>query len=155
MPLEEYFQPLSGVRDGIVHSFAQLHLHRPKLCHHSLLDRFAPNYERPVPFRSRAEMREAEKVERLWLPLPSLFAVSGRVAAKADQPGLGWMQRQLELAQTFLQVLQERPGLVLVLKAGDEIVRVADDDHVATCLPAPAVDPQIKRVVQISVGKRW
>ena len=91
-------------------------------------------------------MREAEEVESFRLPLPSLFAFPGRASAKADQPGLGWMQRQFELAQTFLQVLQERPGLGLMLKAGDEIVRVADDDHVAMRLIlAPAVDPQIER----------
>ena len=41
------------------------------------------------------------------------------------------MQRQFELAQTLLQILPERLGLTLILKAGDEIIRVADDDHVA------------------------
>ena len=76
-------------------------------------------------------MREAEEVESFRLPLPSLFAFPGRVATKADQPGLSWMQRQFELAQTFLQILQERSGFTLMLKAGDEIIRVADNDHVA------------------------
>ena len=76
-------------------------------------------------------MREAEEVESFGLPLPARFAFLGRVAAKADQPGLVRMQRQFELAQTLLQIQQERLGLLPVLKAGDEIVRVTDDDHVA------------------------
>ncbi len=41
------------------------------------------------------------------------------------------MQRQFERAYTLLQVLLERFGLPLMLKAGDKIVRVADDNHVA------------------------
>src|SRR5271157_5556057 len=124
MPLEEQVQPLAGRGDGIVHSFAQFHLQRPKLSHHPFLDRLAPDNKSPGLVRSRAEMREAEEVERFGLPLPSPFALLGRVTAKADQPGLYRMQRQFELAQTLLQILLERFGLPLMLKAGDEIVRV-------------------------------
>jgi hypothetical protein len=38
---------------------------------------------------------------------------------------------QFELAQPFLEVIKERPRLMLMLKADDSVVRVADDDHVA------------------------
>ena len=69
---QEQVQPLSRRGDGIVHSFAQLHLQRPMLCHYPFLDRLAPDDERPVLFRSRAEMREAEEAEDFGLPLPSL-----------------------------------------------------------------------------------
>src|SRR6516165_6483403 len=155
MPLEEQVQPLSGRGDGIVHSFAQFHLQRLKLRHHPFLDRLAPDDKSPG-LGSRAEMREAEEVESLRLPLPSLFALLGREAAEADQPGLGWMQRQFELAQALVQILQERPGLVLMLKAGDEVVRVADDDHVAARLIlTPAIGPQIERIVQVNICQSW
>ncbi len=87
-------------------------------------------------------MREAEEAECFGLPLPPFLAFLDRVAAKADQPGLTGMQRQFELAQTLLQFLQERFGLVLVLKANDEIVRITDDYHVARRhLLTPAMDP--------------
>ena len=73
---------------------------------------------------------------------PPFLAFLDRVTAKADQPGLTWMQRQFELAQTLLQILQKRLGLVLVLKANDEIIRVTDDHHVAgRRLLAPAMAP--------------
>src|ERR1700754_1250297 len=53
------------------------------------------------------------------------------MAAKADQPGLVRMQRQFELAHSFLEIVKERLCLVLMLKADDNVVRIADDDHVA------------------------
>ena len=84
MPFKKRVQPLAGRGDGIMHSFAHLHLQRPKFRHHPFLDRLASNDEGPGLFRSRAIMREAEEVESFRLPLPSLFAFPGRVAAKAD-----------------------------------------------------------------------
>src|SRR6516225_3682690 len=148
MPLEEQVQPLSGRGDGIVHSFAQFHLQRLKLRHHPFLDRLAPDDKSPG-LGSRAEMREAEEVESLRLPLPSLFALRGREAAEADQPGLGWMQRQFELAQALVQILQERPGLVLMLKAGDESSSgeeshpsaLTEPDVTLSRHPAPTLQP--------------
>ena len=87
-------------------------------------------------------MREAEEVEGFGLPLSKLLTLLGRVAAKADQPGFVRVQRQFELAHSFLEFLKERPRLVLVLKADDGVIRVANDNHVARRLgEAPAMDP--------------
>ena len=74
------------------------------------------------------------------------------MAAKADQPGFVRVQRQFELAHSLLEIVKERPCLMLMLKADDGVVRIADDDHVARRLcEAPAVDPQIEHIVQIDV----
>ena len=53
------------------------------------------------------------------------------VAAKADQPGFVRVQRQFELAHSLLEILKERPCLVLTLKADDDdgVVCIADDDQ--------------------------
>jgi hypothetical protein len=88
------------------------------------------------------EVREAEEVEGFRLPLSKLLTLLGRVAAKADQPGFVRVQRQFELAHSLLEIVKERPCLVLMLKADDGVVRIADDDHVARRLgEAPAMDP--------------
>src|SRR5687767_8316734 len=96
-------------------------------------------------------MREAEEVEGLRLPLPTLLPLPGRVATKADQPGLRRVQRQFERAQPFLEIIEERLRLMLVLEADNSVIRIADDDHVAGRLAAPANGPQVEHVVQIDV----
>jgi len=54
-----------------------------------------------------------------------------------------------------LQLVEEAPGVSLVLKPDDEVVGVAHEDHVARGLtPSPARGPEVERVVQIDVGKQ-
>ena len=96
-------------------------------------------------------MREAEKVERLGLSLSKVLTLLGRVATKADQPGFRRVQCQFELSHSFLQVMQESLRFMLVLEADNGVIRVADDDHVAGRLAAPAVGPKIVHVVQVDV----
>src|SRR5205807_2371638 len=97
---------------------------------------------------------EAEEVEGFGLPLSKLLTLLGRVAAEADQPGFVRVQRQFELAHSFLEFVKERPRLVLMLKADDGVVRAADDDHVARHLcEAPAVGPKVEPVVQVDIGQ--
>ena len=87
-------------------------------------------------------MREAEEVEGFGLPLSKFLTLLGRMTAKTDQPGFVRVQRQFELTHSFLEFVKERPHLMLMLKADDGVVRVADDDHVAGRLgEAPAMDP--------------
>lgn len=74
-------------------------------------------------------MREAEEVEGFGLPLSKLLTLLGRVAAKADQPGFVRVQRQFELAHSVLEFVEERPRLMLVLKADDGVVRETNDDR--------------------------
>jgi hypothetical protein len=52
------------------------------------------------------------------------------------------VQRQFELAHSLVEIVKERPRLMLMLKADDGVVRIADDDYVARRLgEAPAMDP--------------
>ena len=43
MPLQHLLHSSSSLRDGVVHTFAQLHLDRLELGPHALLDRLAPD----------------------------------------------------------------------------------------------------------------
>ena len=97
-----------------------------------------------------------KKIERFGLPFPTSFTLLGRVATEADQSGLVRVQCQFERAHSFVQVLQEGLCLMLVLKTDDRIIGKTHDDHVAGRFGlAPSVDPQIIRVVQVDVRKRW
>ena len=101
-------------------------------------------------------MSEAQEVERFGLPLSKPLTLLGRVAAKADQPGLVRVQRQFERAHSLVQIVQKGLCLMLMLKADDGVVGIAHDDHVAVRLGlAPSLDPQIVHVVQVDVGKDW
>ena len=91
--------------------------------------------KRPGRERPAFEAVRVTKVTQLLMLL-------GRMAAKADQPGFVRVQRQFELAHSFLEFVKELPRLVLMLKADDGVVRVANDNHVARRLgEAPAMDP--------------
>jgi len=97
-------------------------------------------------------MREAEEVEGFGLPLSKSLALLDRMATKADQPGFRRMQGQIEQTQSLLEVVKERPRLMLMLKADDGIIRIADDDHVTARRGlTPAMDPQVIRIVQVDV----
>ena len=100
-------------------------------------------------------MREAEEVESFRLPLSQFLTLLGRVATEADQPGFRRVQRQFERPHSFLQVVQECLRLMLMLEADNGVIRIADDNHVAGRLgPAPAMGPQIERVVQVDVRQK-
>src|SRR6202047_3405679 len=62
--LHDRFEPCPGLRNGIVHSLAELLLNLLQLCPHALANRHAPHGERPFPVLS-TDVRKTQKVERL------------------------------------------------------------------------------------------
>src|SRR5260370_30837006 len=100
-------------------------------------------------------MCESEKVERFRPPLSTLLPVSGRVAAKLQEPCLFRVQFQLELLHSFLQFLPELFGLRLVLESNHDVISEAHYDHIAlrSLLP-PRLDPQVKDVMKIEVRQQ-
>ena len=65
------------------------------------------------------------------------------------------MERQRELLQPRTHRVPEALGIRLVLEADDDIIGIADDDHVARGLaPSPALRPEIEHVVQVDVGEQ-
>ncbi len=72
-----------------------------------------------------------------------------------DEPGFLREQREAEGPQAFLQCRPEGKSVFPVLEAHDEVVRVADDDHVAVAMaPTPLVCPQVHDIVQVDVGEQ-
>src|SRR5712692_2410516 len=114
----------------------ELDLDLPQLGPHALLDRESPDRE-PPGLGPPASVREAQEVECLRpaeAPPPS---PSGGVPPELDQPRLLSLQPQRELGESLAQVGQELLGVLPILEAHDEVVRVAHDDHVTACLAAP------------------
>ena len=95
MPSQQLLHPCSGLRDGVVHTLAQLHLDRLEPGSQALLDRLAPDDKRVPLARSRAEVREAEEVEGFGLPLSKLLPLFGRRRPKtcttADVASTGYL----------------------------------------------------------------
>src|ERR1700688_4460752 len=90
-----------------------------------------------------AEEGEAQEVEGLRLAKPAPLSAFRRKASELDEPGLLGMQRQRKLTQPLTHLIQEAPGVALVLEPDDEVVGVTHDDHVARGLaPSPALNPE-------------
>ena len=65
------------------------------------------------------------------------------------------MQRQRKFPQPLTHLIQEAPGVALVLEPDDEIVGITHDDHIAGGLaPSPAHGPEVEGIVQVDVGKQ-
>jgi hypothetical protein len=99
-------------------------------------------------------VREAEEVEALGLAPSVPLPVLGRITAEFEEAGLCGVQLQSELREALREVGPEPPGFCLVLKAHDAIVGIADDDHIAFCLPPPRLSPEVQHVVEIDVGEQ-
>jgi hypothetical protein len=50
--------------------------------------------------------------------------------------------------------VQESLRLMLMLKADNGVIRIADGNHVAGRVSAPAMGPEIEHVVQVDVRSR-
>src|SRR5262249_62358192 len=84
----------------------------------------------------------------------ALLALGCCVAAELDQAGLVRMERQRECLEPLTHRIEEATCVVLLLKAGYQIIGIAHDDHVASgLLPSPAFGPQIEYVVQVDVAE--
>ena len=99
---------------------------------------------------------EAEEVESSGFPSPSFSRCLAAWRPKRISRVFDRVQRQFERAHSFLQVAQESLRLMLMLKADNGVIRIADGNHVAGRLSqAPAMGPEIEHVVQVDVRKNW
>jgi hypothetical protein len=76
VPTHDGAQPVAQFRDGVVHASTELSFHQLGL--QPLANRLPQHREVSVASLLRADVREAEEVERLGLPLTSLLPVVGR-----------------------------------------------------------------------------
>ena len=85
----------------------------------------------------------------IWRPLAGHLASFSVIQADLSHRFCR-VQGQIEKTQPLLEVFKERPRLMFMLEADDGIIRVADDDHVTGRRgAAPAMDPQVIRIMQV------
>src|SRR5664279_1107842 len=93
-------EPCAGVRRSVVHACAELLLNLLQLCPHTPTDCQALYAETPVPVFS-ADVREAQKIERLRLTFPSSRSIFFGEPPELNQTRFVWMEFQSELRQSF------------------------------------------------------
>src|SRR4249920_2665088 len=95
---------------------------------HPLGDRDALDPEPSCPVR-RADVREAQEVERLRFARTPPASLPGGMPPELEQPGLVRVQLQPEPREPSTKLRQELPRVLLVLEPDHEIVGPPDDDH--------------------------
>ena len=144
-------QPCPDLVQRLVHPEAQRLLDLLQLRHHPLVRRLTPDHEQASRTGSTL-VDESKKCERLRFLLSPLAPVHGRESAELQQPRLPRVKFQAELRQPFPKLLQEPLGVGFVLEPHNQIVRVADNNHLpARYLPSPCLCPKVENVVQIHV----
>src|SRR5215469_550958 len=155
VPLDYRTQPPTHFRDGVVHAPLELGFHLTQFGLQALAYRLPQHREPPVAPLLPADMREAEEVEGLGLPLPAALSILGRIRPELQQPGFVGVQLQPELAQSFGEFLPEPLGIGPLLESEHDVIGVAHDDHVAaSLLVTPHPDPQVEYVVEINVREQ-
>ena len=146
-------QPLACV--GSVHSLSQLGFNRVQLRLQPLTNRLPHYREVTVAPLFPADMREAEKVERLRLPFSAPLPVSSRERSELQKPRFVGMQFQAELPKPLGEFRQKLLGIRFTLEANHDVVRVPHDDHIAErLLSTPCLSPQIERVMEIDIRQK-
>src|ERR1035441_2955479 len=91
-----------------------------------------------------ADLREAQKDERLRLTFSASFPVEFGVPPELDPARFVRMQFQPKLPQPFPEIFQKAVGFRLRLESKDRIVGIPHHDHVSSrVFLAPRVNPQV------------
>ncbi len=151
--LDDRSKPLPRARYRIMPTLPELLLEFLQLLPQTLADRL-PLHGKVSPPALPADVREAQKVERLRLAFSSSFPVEFGVPPELDPARLVRMQFQPKLPQPFPEVLQKAVGFRLRLASEDRVVGLPHHDHVSPrVLLTPRLHPEVKDVRQIDVGQ--
>src|SRR5215469_2540066 len=148
-------QPLTQIGDGFVHAPLKLGFHRVQLRLQPLTDRLPQHREHSVASLLYADMREAEKVERLRFPFSAPLPVLDRKRTELQKSRLLGMQFQVELSHSLGEFRPKLVGIRFHLKAKHDVVRETHhDDLTVSALPTPRLNPQIEHVMQVDVSQQ-
>src|SRR5829696_3496292 len=153
MPIHDLLEPFPLFGYGPVQPTPQLLLDGPELRPHAVAAGLPLKLEAPAA-RFAANEREPEEHEGLRFSEPALPAVGRSTAAKLNHTGLVRMERQHELLKPRTHRIKETSSVVLMLKANDQIIGIAHDDHVAGSLAlSPALGPEVENIVEVDVAE--
>ena len=145
-------QPRAHFRDGVVHASPQLGFHLAQLRLQPRTNRLPQHGETSVAPLLPADMRKAEKVERLGLPLTERTPVFCREWAELHKTRLLGMQLQPELPKPLGKLLPEPLSIRLVLEPNHDVIGKPDDDHVVSGVRLPpCLDPEVEHVMEVDI----
>src|SRR5215469_12533033 len=148
-------QPLALFGDGFMHAPPKLGLHLVQLRLQSLAYRLPQHRKHSVAPLPHANMREAQEVERLRLPLSTSLPVLDRQRTEFQKPRLLGMQLQVELLHSFLEFRPELVGIRFAVEPDNGVISEPHDDHFPMrSFPAPRLGPQIEHIVEVNVGQQ-
>src|SRR3954447_24088840 len=105
--------------------------------------------------RLAANVREAEKPERLRLAEPPCRAIPSGVPSELDQPCLVGVELQTELREPVPKLDREPLRVFTILKSHHEVISEAHDHDVTVRVPRPPlVSPQVQDVVGVDVPEQ-
>ena len=137
VPSDHRAQPFTLRWDGSVQAPLELSFHVAELGLQPFAHRLPKQRKHPVTSLLPADVREAEEVEGLGLPLTVPRSVVSRERAELQEAGLFGVQLQPELVQSFAEFHPEPLGIRPMLEPEHNVIGIAHDDHVAARLLLP------------------
>src|SRR5882724_3959755 len=148
-------QPLALFGDGFVHSSLKLSFHLIQLRLQPFPYRLPQHREPSIAPLLHADMRKAEKVERLRLSFTPPLPLVDRIRTELQKSRFLGMQLQVELLHAFREFRPELIGIRLAVKSNHDVVRKTHHDHIAVRpLLTPCLDPQVEYVMKVDVGQQ-
>jgi hypothetical protein len=148
-------QPFAYFRDGFVHASLKPCLHRVQLRLQPLADRLPQHRKPSITSLLYADVRKAEKVERLRFPVSTLLPVVDRIRTELQKSRLLGMQLQIELPHSLRKFRPKPIGIRFHLEAQHDIVRKTHHDYVTVgAFATPCLDPQVEHVVEVDIGQQ-
>ena len=137
-----------------MHAFTQLRFDRLERGTHTFGHRMSMDGEPTLCASLGTLAREAKNIETFRSALPASFTSFDRIAAELDQTHLPLVQLRTKLGEPCAEILQTRHRFAVVLEPYHEVIRIAYYDHIASAAVfPPPLDPKVKDMVQIHVGK--
>ncbi len=141
-------------RDRCMHALTQRRLDLPEPRSHPIAPGLSVEQECATSGPT-ADEDETQEHERLRFAQTAPRAALSRVAAKLQQARLLPVRFEPKLLEPRSHRVPEAPCIGFVLKADNDVVGIAHDNHVARCLPpSPLLGPQVEDIVQVHVRKQ-
>src|SRR6202047_595929 len=115
-------QPLALCGDGFVNASLKLGLHLIPLRLQPFPYRLPQHREPSIAPLLHADMRKAEKVERLRLPFTTPLPLGDRIRTELQKSRFLGMQLQVELLHTFREFRPELIGIRLAVKSNHDVI---------------------------------
>jgi len=124
-------QPLALFGDGFVHAELKFGFHLIQFRLQPFADRLPQHRIHSVASLLHADVRKAEKVERLRLPFSTPLPVIDRERTKLQQPRFLGMQFQVELPHSFREFRSKLIGIRFAVKSNHDVISKSHHDQIA------------------------